>query len=113
MAGDSWRLDGGKGRQSLNWSRENALSSTVIRGPFGNNDPQFPGVSSSHSEPRLSMTLNKKQKKQIEAARKKQSHLRQQLAGAKKQMDDPLEVERLKKELAQVDAEIEKIQKDG
>lgn len=59
------------------------------------------------------MTLNKKQKKQIEAARKKQNHLRQQLAGAKKQMDDPLEVERLKKELAQVDAEIERIQKEG
>jgi hypothetical protein len=58
------------------------------------------------------MTLNKKQKKQIESARKKQSHLRQQLAGAKKQMDDPLEVERLQKELAKIDAEIERIQKE-
>ena len=56
------------------------------------------------------MALNKKQKKQIEAARKKQAHLRQQLAGAKKQLDDPAEVDRLQKELAAIDAEIEKIQ---
>ena len=56
------------------------------------------------------MTLNKKQKKQIEAARKKQAHLRQQLAGAKQQMDDPAEVDRLQKELAKIDAEILKIQ---
>ena len=58
------------------------------------------------------MTLNKKQKKQIEAARKKQNHLRQQLAGAKKQMDDPAEVERLQRDLAKIDAEIERIQKE-
>ena len=56
------------------------------------------------------MALNKKQKKQMDAARKKQAHLRQQLAGAKKQLDDPTEVERLQKELADLDAEIEKIQ---
>lgn len=58
------------------------------------------------------MTLNKKQKKQIESARKKQSHLRQQLAGAKQQMDDPAEVQRLQKELAKIDAEIERIQQE-
>ena len=56
------------------------------------------------------MAINKKQKKQMDAARKKQAHLRQQLAGAKKQLDDPTEVERLQKELADLDAEIEKIQ---
>ena len=56
------------------------------------------------------MALNKKQKKQMEAARKKQFQLRQQLAGAKKQLDDPAEVERLQKELEAIDAEIEKIQ---
>jgi hypothetical protein len=56
------------------------------------------------------MALNKKQKKQIEAARNKQAHLRQLLAGAKQQMDEPAEVDRLKKELAKLDAEIEKIQ---
>ncbi len=56
------------------------------------------------------MALNKKQKKQIEAARKKQTFLRQQLAGAKQQLDDPAEVERLQNELAKLDEEIEKIQ---
>ena len=58
------------------------------------------------------MSLNKKQKKQLEAARKKQAHVRQQLAGAKRQMDDAAEVDRLQKELAQIDAEIEKIQQE-
>ena len=56
------------------------------------------------------MTLNKKQKKQLDVARKKQSHLQQQLAGARKQMDDPEEVRRLEKELAAVQADIVKIQ---
>jgi len=55
------------------------------------------------------MALNKKQKKQIEAARNKQNKLRQQLAGAKQQLDDPAEVERLQKELDKLEAEIEKI----
>ncbi len=59
------------------------------------------------------MALNKKQKKQMEAARKKQAQVRQQLAGSKKQLDDPAEVERLQKELDAIDAEIEKIQQGG
>lgn len=56
------------------------------------------------------MALNKKQKKQLEAARKKQGHLRQLLSAAKQQMDDPQDVVRLQEELKQLDAEIEKIQ---
>jgi len=57
------------------------------------------------------MALNKKQKKQLESARKKQNHLRQLLTAAKQQMDDPSEVDRLKEELAKLDEEIEQIQK--
>ena len=56
------------------------------------------------------MALNKKQKKQMESARKKQAHLRQLLTAAKQQCDDPSEVDRLQAELAKLDAEIEKIQ---
>ena len=56
------------------------------------------------------MTLNKKQKKQLEVARKKQTQIQQQLAGARKQMDDPEEVRRLERELAALQAEIAKIQ---
>lgn len=56
------------------------------------------------------MTMNKKHKKQLEVARKKQTQLQQQLAGARKQMDDPAEVQRLEKDLAAVQAEIARIQ---
>lgn len=59
----------------------------------------------------MDMALNKKQKKQLESARKKQNHLRQLLTAAKQQMDDPSEVDRLKEELAKLDEEIEQIQK--
>jgi hypothetical protein len=56
------------------------------------------------------MTLNKKQKKQLDLARRKQSHLKQQLAGAKRQMDDPAEVRRLERELAELEQQIVRIQ---
>ena len=46
------------------------------------------------------MTLNKKQKKQIEVEKKKITQLQQQLAGAKQQLDDPQEVTRLQSEIA-------------
>lgn len=45
------------------------------------------------------MSLDKKQKKQIEVAKKKLVMLRQQLAGAKQQMDDPADVTRLQQEI--------------
>ena len=41
------------------------------------------------------MTLNKKQKKQIDIEQQKLAQLRLQLSGAKKQLDDPAEVKRL------------------
>jgi hypothetical protein len=55
------------------------------------------------------MGLNKKQKKQIEAAKNKLSKLRQLLTNAKKQPDDPAEIPRLEGEIAAIEANIEKI----
>ena len=49
------------------------------------------------------MALNKKQKKQLDVIKKKLASLRQQLAGEKKQMDDPEAVQRLEAEIAQLD----------
>ena len=60
----------------------------------------------------MSPKLNKKQKKQIDAARKKISKLQQQLAGAKQQPDDPADVPRLESEIARLHDEIHKIQDD-
>jgi hypothetical protein len=55
------------------------------------------------------MTLNKKQKKQIDVERKKLSQLQMQLSGAKKQLDDPAEVQRLEKEIAATNDRLEKL----
>jgi archaellum component FlaC len=49
------------------------------------------------------MSPTKKQKKQIEANRNKLAKLRQMLAGAKQQLDDPSEVERLETEIAGIE----------
>ncbi len=49
------------------------------------------------------MALNKKQKKQLDVIKKKLNGLRQQLAGEKKQMDDPAAVQRLEDEIAKLD----------
>ena len=59
------------------------------------------------------MGLNKKQKKQIEAARKKIQKLQQLLTAARRQPDDPDEVPRLEQEIAQQEAEIENIRSAG
>ncbi len=53
--------------------------------------------------------MNKKVQKQIEVAKKKITHLQQQLAGAKAQPDDPADVPRLEKEIAGLQAEITKL----
>jgi hypothetical protein len=55
------------------------------------------------------MSLNKKQKKQLDLDHKKVKQLQLQLSGARKQMDDPGEVERLEKELAATQARIDKL----
>ncbi len=58
------------------------------------------------------MALNKKQQKQIEAVKNKIQRLRQLLNAAKNQPDDPQEAPRLEKEIAALNAEIEKIKNE-
>jgi peptidoglycan hydrolase CwlO-like protein len=53
--------------------------------------------------------MDKKAKKRIDLLHKKVHDLQQRLAGARKQMDDPREVEQLESELAAAHAEIEKL----
>ncbi len=55
------------------------------------------------------MALNKKQKKQIEAAKNKIQRLQQLLNAAREQPDDPADVPRLENEISALQAEIEKI----
>ena len=55
--------------------------------------------------------MDKKSKKQIEVLRQRQQNLQRQLAGARKQADDPSEVNDLETELKKVAAEIERLQK--
>jgi len=55
------------------------------------------------------MSLNKKQKKQLDIEHKKLQQLRLQLAGAKGQLDDPDEVVRIEKEIAATNARIDKL----
>lgn len=59
------------------------------------------------------MSLNKKQKKNLDLDQKKLQQLRLQLAGAKKQMDDPDEVRRLEQELAATQARIDKLKAES
>ena len=59
------------------------------------------------------MSLNKKQKKQLDVEHKKIAQLQLQLAGAKKQMDDPQDVTRIEQEIAAANARIEKIRQSG
>jgi len=55
------------------------------------------------------MSLNKKQKKQLDLEHKKLQQLRLQLSGAKSQLDDPEEVVRIEKEIAATNSRIEKL----
>ena len=59
------------------------------------------------------MGLNRKQKKQLDVARKKINNLRQQLAGAKAQPDDPADVPRLENEIEQTLELIRALKKVG
>lgn len=56
------------------------------------------------------MTLNKKQKKQLDVEHKKLSQLQQQLRGNRQQMDDPHELKRLESEIAACEARLKKLQ---
>jgi hypothetical protein len=53
--------------------------------------------------------MDKKAKKRIDLLNKKMGDIRQRLAGARKQMDDPQEVKQLESELAAAQQEIEKL----
>ena len=57
------------------------------------------------------MSLNKKQKKQLDVEHKKLKQLQMQLAGAKSQLDDPDEVARLEKEIAASNDRLEKLKR--
>ncbi len=58
------------------------------------------------------MTLNKKQKKQIDAIKNKINGLQQLLKAARNQPDDPEEIPRLEKQIAALQADIEKIKSE-
>jgi ribosomal protein L29 len=55
------------------------------------------------------MAPDKKQKKQIDAAKTRLQKLRQLLAGARDQPDDPQEITRLKRDIADVEEQIRKL----
>ena len=59
------------------------------------------------------MGLNRKQKKQLEVARKKTENLRQQLAGAKTQPDDPADIPRLESEIEQTLEKLRSLKSGG
>ncbi len=53
--------------------------------------------------------MDKKAQKKIDVLHKRIQNLRQQIAGAKKQMDDPDELRTLEKQLAAAEAEMAKL----
>lgn len=77
------------------------------------NQTMLPGRKCTGESERRRMSLNKKQQKQIEAAKNKIQRLQTLLSAARKQPDDPQEIPRLEKQIAELNAEIEKIKKEG
>ena len=57
--------------------------------------------------------MDKKTKKKLDKCHQQIQKMRQQLAGAKKQPDEPGEVERLEAQIAAVQAEIAKLKQDA
>jgi DNA-binding FrmR family transcriptional regulator len=57
--------------------------------------------------------MDKKAKKKIQTLNQRIQNLRQQLAGSRKQMDDPAEVKRLEEQLAAAEAELAKVKESG
>jgi len=53
--------------------------------------------------------MDKKTKKKVDVLQKRLQKTQQQLAGARKQMDDPEELSRLEKEVADLTAQLEKL----
>lgn len=57
--------------------------------------------------------MDKKAKKRIDLLNQRLQKLRQQLAGARKQMDDPEDVRKLEREVEAVTSELEKLKQSG
>jgi cob(I)alamin adenosyltransferase len=57
--------------------------------------------------------MDKKSKKRIDLLNQRLQKLRQQLAGARKQMDDPEDVRRLERDIEEVTSELEKLKQGG
>jgi len=55
------------------------------------------------------MALDKKHKKQLEAAKTRMQKLRQLLAGARDQPDDPEDITRIKREIADLEEQMRKL----
>jgi cob(I)alamin adenosyltransferase len=53
--------------------------------------------------------MDKKVKKKLDVLRQRLQKLHQQLAGARKQMDDPDEVRRLEQDIVAAEAELQKL----
>ncbi len=53
--------------------------------------------------------MDKKSKKKLDKLNEKLQRLRQQLAGARKQDDEPGEIQRLENEIAAAEGEVEKL----
>ena len=70
-----------------------------------------PGV--FHRNPIRTPPMDKKAKKRIDLLHQRLTKLRQQLAGARQQPDDPGEPQRLEKEIAAAEAELAKIKQEG
>lgn len=54
-------------------------------------------------------SVDKRDKKKIDVLNQRLQKLRQQLAGARKQMDDPEEVRKLEKQVADAEAELRQL----
>lgn len=57
--------------------------------------------------------MNKKAQKQLDVAKKKLTNLQQLLAAARKQPDDPAEIPRLEKEVADLLSEIHRLKSEA
>ena len=77
-----------------------ALAGRIVR--------DYPSSTESFTSQTRSLSMDKKQKKRIDVLQSRIQNLRQQLAGARKQMDDPQEVKNLENQLAAADAELAK-----
>jgi DNA-binding FrmR family transcriptional regulator len=57
--------------------------------------------------------VDKSHKKKLEVSRQRVQQLRQRLAGAKKQNDDPAELKALQQQLAAAEAELAKLKEEA